>query len=203
VEDRYHYRFWGQVVRWMAYQRNMAKGETMRLYYSPEQPQVRQTVALKCNVVETSGEPLAAGDVTMRIVAPSGKSQTVRFGSTGEEWGEFAASFTPEEAGRHELKLSCKQTSATLDAAMFVQGTEVERIGRAARPEVMAEIARVARGQVIEPSQLHTVIQSLAALPEQPADIRRLQLWSHPATMAAMVVLLGVFWTARKVIGLI
>ncbi len=29
----------------MAYQRNMAKGETMRMYYSPEQPRVRQTVA--------------------------------------------------------------------------------------------------------------------------------------------------------------
>ena len=40
VEDKYHYRFWGQVVRWMAYQRNMAKGETMRLYYSPDQPQI-------------------------------------------------------------------------------------------------------------------------------------------------------------------
>ena len=39
VEDKYHYRFWGQVVRWMAYQRNMAKGETMRLYYVPDQPQ--------------------------------------------------------------------------------------------------------------------------------------------------------------------
>ena len=38
VEDKYHYRFWGQVVRWMAYQRNMAKGETMRLYYVPDQP---------------------------------------------------------------------------------------------------------------------------------------------------------------------
>src|SRR5205814_1967606 len=72
VEDKYHYRFWGQVVRWMAYQRNMAKGETMRLYYSPEQPQAGQTVVLKCNVMETSGEPVAGGDVTARITAPSG-----------------------------------------------------------------------------------------------------------------------------------
>jgi hypothetical protein len=203
VEDKYHYRFWGQVVRWMAYQRNMAKGETMRLYYSPEQPQVRQTVALKCNVMETSGEPLAAGDVVARIVSPSGKAQTVRFSSTGEEWGEFSASFTPEEAGRHEVKLSCKQTSSSLDAAMFVQGVEIERIGRAARLEVMAEIARVTRGQVIEPEKIEKVISSLAALPETPPEIRRLQLWSHPLTMATMVVLLGVFWTARKVIGLI
>ena len=32
VEDKYHYRFWGQVVRWMAYQRNMSQGEKMRLF---------------------------------------------------------------------------------------------------------------------------------------------------------------------------
>jgi hypothetical protein len=203
VEDKYHYRFWGQVVRWMAYQRNMAKGETMRLYYSPEQPQVRQTVVLKANVVERSGEPLAAGDVVARIVTPSGKVQTVRFKSTGEEWGEFTASFTPDESGRHELTLSCKQTSATLDAPLFVQGAEIERLGRAARPEVLAEIARVTRGQVIEPDRLEQVLQSLAALPEPSPDVRRLQLWSHPATMALMVTLLGVFWVARKVIGLI
>ena len=32
VEDRYHYRFWGQVARWMAYQRQMAEGQSMRLF---------------------------------------------------------------------------------------------------------------------------------------------------------------------------
>ena len=175
----------------------------MRLYYSPEQPQAGQTVVLKSNVMEASGEPLSAGDVVARIVAPSGKSQSVPFASTGEEWGEFTASFTPEESGRHEVKLTCKQTGAALDAAMFVQGAEVERIGQAARPDVLAEIARVTRGQVIEPAKVQQVLTSLAALPEPPPDIRRMQLWSHPATVAVMVVLLGAFWIARKVIGLI
>jgi hypothetical protein len=203
VEDKYHYRFWGQVVRWMAYQRNMAKGETIRLYYAPEQPQVRQTVVLKANVMERSGEPLAAGDVLARLVAPSGKVETVRLRSTGEEWGEFSGPFTPQEPGRYELTLSCKQTGATLDASIYVQGGEIERIGRAARPEVLAEIARVTRGQSIEPARLEQVLQSLAALPDPPPDVRRLQLWSHPATIAVMVTLLGVFWVSRKVIGLI
>src|SRR2546430_1436908 len=82
-----HYRFWGEVVRWMAYQRNMAKGETMRLYYSPDQPQVRQTLSLSANVMERNGEPLSKGDVTARIVAPSGKIETVRFTAAGDEWG--------------------------------------------------------------------------------------------------------------------
>ncbi len=66
VEDKYHYRFWGQVVRWMAYQRNMAKGETMRLYYVPDQPRLNQILALHANVMEPGGEPLHGGEVTAR-----------------------------------------------------------------------------------------------------------------------------------------
>ncbi|WP_010586573.1 membrane protein [Schlesneria paludicola] len=203
VEDKYHYRFWGQVVRWMAYQRNMAKGETMRLYYSPEQPQVRQTIALSANVMEKSGEPLPKGDVTARIVAPSGKAETVRFSSSGDEWGAFASRFTAEEPGKHEVTLTCKQTGAVLDATFFVQGSAIERIGRAARPEVLEEIARVSQGQTMTLDRLEQVLKTLAALPEPPPSVRRVQLWCHPFVASVLVLLLGAFWIGRKVVGLI
>ena len=100
VEDKYHYRFWGQVVRWMAYQRNMAKGETMRLYYVPDQPRVHQVLALHANVMERSGEPLHGGEVTARITAPSGQSELVRFSSAGDEWGEFTGRLHRARAGQ-------------------------------------------------------------------------------------------------------
>ncbi len=203
VEDKYHYRFWGQVVRWMAYQRNMAKGESMRMYYSPEQPQVRQTIALSANVMEKSGEPLPKGDVTARVVAPSGKVETVRFTSSGDEWGAFAARFTTEEPGKHDVTLSCKQTGATLEASFYVQGAAIEQIGRAARPEVLEEIARVSKGQVIALDRLEQVLQSLAALPEMPASVRRVQLWCHPVIASVLIGLLGMFWIGRKFVGLI
>lgn len=203
VEDKYHYRFWGQVVRWMAYQRNMVKGETMRLYYAPDQPQIRQTFALHANVMEKSGEPLAKGDVTARITAPSGKSETVRFTSTGEEWGVFHGRYTANEPGRHKVILACQQTGATLETSVFVQGGDAERVGRPARPEVLEEIARVTKGKVLAPGKLDQLLQSLASLPDPPQSIRRVQLWSHPALMAVVVVALGVFWVGRKVVGLI
>ncbi|HEX4144951.1 MAG TPA: hypothetical protein VHY91_15710 [Pirellulales bacterium] len=203
VEDKYHYLFWGQVVRWMAYQRNMAKGETMRIYYSPERPQVRQTVALSANVMEPSGEPLHGGDVTARIVAPSGKAETVRFHSTGDEWGAFSALFTPEEPGSHVVNLSCKQTGGTLEASVFVQGLAVEPIGRAARPEVLEEISRVTRGAVVPIDHLADLSTALAQLPEPEAATRRLQLWCHPIVAMTLVGLLGVFWIGRKIVGLV
>ncbi len=203
VEDKYHYRFWGQVVRWMAYQRNMAKGETMRLYYVPDQPRLRQTITLHANVMERGGEPLHGGEVSARITAPSGKSELVQFLSAGDEWGEFTARYTALEPGSHRARLFCKQTGATLEASFFVQGAAAEPVGRPARPEVMEELARVTGGKVVEAGRLDEVVRSIAELPDPPPLVRRVPLWCHPVTAAALIGLLGLFWVGRKLVGLV
>jgi uncharacterized membrane protein len=205
VEDKYHYRFWGQVVRWMAYRRNMAKGERMSLSFTPEQPQLGQSLALDARVAQASGEPLSRGDVAARITAPSGAVETVRFAPpAGEgEWGVFAATFKPREPGRHDVQLACKETGDTLEASFFVQGSTAEGIGRAARPEVLAEIAQVTKGKLVPPGEIASIIESLSKLPEPPPSVRRLQLWCHPVVAMSLVGLLGLFWMMRKRQGLV
>jgi len=205
VEDKYHYRFWGQVVRWMAYRRNMARGERLSLSFAPEQPQLGQTIVLDARVAEASGEPLVRGEVTARITSPSAAVETVRFTPPGGdgEWGVFAGTFVPQEPGRHEILLACRETGDTLEASVFVQGSVAESIGKAARPEVLAEIAQVTRGKVVRPEEIAGLVAALAALPEPPPAVRRLQLWSHPLAAIAVVALLGLFWIGRKRQGLV
>jgi hypothetical protein len=203
VEDKYHYRFWGQVVRWMAYQRNMAKGETMRLFYVPDQPKMNQTIALHANVVDRGGEPLHQGDVSARVTAPSGKDAVVRLVSDGDEWGVFTGRFQTEEAGTHQVSLFCKQTGATLDTSFFVQGVAAEQPGRPARPDVLEELARVTRGKVILANKTEEIVRSLAELPDPPPSVRHVPLWSQPALAFGLVALMGAFWVGRKAIGLI
>ena len=203
VEDLYHYRFWGQVVRWMAYQRNMAKGESIRFYYTPEQPQVRQTIALKANVMEASGEPLSQGVVNARITAPSGRTETVRMKIAGDEWGAFAGAFTPKEPGTHDVVLRCNEADATLEATLFVQGATLEQIGKPSRPEILDELARVSQGKILKNASVEDVIKAVSQVPEPPTQLRRVQLWSHPLTAFLFVTLLAVFWVGRKMVGLI
>lgn len=203
VEDKYHYRFWGQVVRWMAYQRNMAKGETMRLYYTPDQPQLRKTVTLKANVMAPSGEPLSTGEVVARIVAPSGKAETIRFTAVGDEWGAFMGRFVSEEHGKHDVTLSCRETGASLETTFYVQGDDKEPVGRPARPEVLEEISRVTRGKLVSADNVNEIVNYFQNMPDPPPSVRRLQIWCHPATAGLMIILLGAFWVARKAVGLI
>ena len=169
VEDKYHYRFWGQVVRWMAYQRNMAKGETMRLYYVPDQPRLNQTLALHANVMERERRAAARrrGDGADHGPVGQGRAGPLHVGR--RRMGRIHRPITPPlEAGSHRVTLFCKQTGATLEASFFVQGAAAEQVGRPARPEVMEELARVTGGKVIEAGKLDEVVRSLAELPDPP-----------------------------------
>lgn len=203
VEDKYHYRFWGQVIRWMAYQRNMAKGETMRLFYTPEQPEIGQTIALNAHVMEPGGEPVSNGDVFARITSPKGNVETVRFTPENNEWGVFHGHYTPEEPGKYSLRLSCQQTGASLETSFFVQGQTLEEIGKPARPEVLEEIARVTNASMVNPYEIDEIVRSLVNRPLPPMSVRRLQLWSHPLSAALVICLLTAFWIWRKMSGLI
>jgi hypothetical protein len=129
--------------------------------------------------------------------------KTVRFESTGEEWGAFSGRFTPSEPGEHRLKLFCKQTNESLETVVFVQGVALEQIGKPARPEVLEEIARVTRGQVLALDRVDDVVQLLSLMPDPPPAVRRLALWSHPAVAGFFILLLAMFWVGRKGVGLI
>jgi hypothetical protein len=201
VEDLYHYRFWGQVVRWMAYQRNMATGESMRLYYSPEQPDVGQTIFLNANVMEANGEPMNDGEVTARIISPSGLSQTVTFKPQGDEWGAFSSRFIAQEAGLHELSLRSSHHRTEVKTSLLVQGQMAERLGKAARPEVMVELASLTQGRVLQVADVESTLRELDTIKPRMIKNRRWPLWSQAWVAVTLIGLMAAFWMTRKVLG--
>ena len=202
VEDKYHYRFWGQVVRWMAYQRNMSSGEKMRLFYSPDRPTAGAVLTLNANVTSLGGEPLRDGAVIAQITAPSGKTSSVRLTPAGEDaWGLFSGVFTPAEPGEYHLRLTCAEAGSALDTTISVQGTSREKRGRPAQVEVLREIAQLTRGRLIEAADPAAVVAAIASLPQPQPQERRVQLWAHPLWAGSVIVLLGVFWVGRKAAG--
>jgi len=202
VEDRYHYRFWGQVARWMAYQRQMAAGQSMRLFYSPDRPRVDDVVSLNANVLDSRGAPLNQGTVVVQAISPSGKTQTVRL-APGEEdtWGLFVGSLIPKAPGTHRLVASCAETGASVEAELTVQGLDRERQGRLARYDVLEEIATITQGKLVTVPEVSSLVEHLAALPEPEPTVHRTRIWSHPLWGAVLVVLMGVFWVGRKMNG--
>ncbi len=202
VEDKYHYRFWGQVVRWMAYQRNMASGDKMRLFYSPDRPRTNEVLTLNANVMSTTGEPLREAAVVAQIAAPSGKTTSVRLIPAGEEaWGLFTGTFTPEEPGDHHVHLTCAESGSTLETVISVQGATREKIGQPARLDVLREIAQLTKGKMLTTTDPASVIEAVTALPEPQPIEHRNPLWAHPLWAGILILLMTIFWVGRKMAG--
>lgn len=202
VEDRYHYRFWGQVARWMAYQRQMAEGQSMRLFYSPDRPRVDDVVSLNANVLDGMGAPLNQGTVVVQAISSTGKTKTVRL-EPGEKdaWGLFVGSLIPQEPGIHRLIASCAETGASVEADLTVQGLDRERQGRLARTDVLEEIAAITQGKLVPLSEVSSLLDHLATLPDPEPTVHRTRIWSHPVWGAILIVLMGLFWVGRKMNG--
>ncbi|MEO5917701.1 MAG: hypothetical protein ABIS50_25950 [Luteolibacter sp.] len=202
VEDLYHYRFWGQVARWMSYQRNMAAGHRVRLFFNPERPEPGATVTLNANAFDPNGAPLKEGSVTVDITSPDGRSQRVELQKNETAWGAFSGRFKADIPGAWKLRATATGAEdKPLETTILAQGAELEKTGQPARPEVLEEMAKVSRGRIIQPAQLADLIKEITALPEPRPLENRIPLWSHWATVAALVILLGIFWIGRKLNG--
>ncbi len=202
VEDLYHYRFWGQVARWMSYQRNMAAGQRVRLFHSPERPEPGTTVTLNANAFDPNGAPLKEGSVTVDITSPDGRAQRVELQKNESAWGSFTGRFKADLPGAWKLRVTASGAEDNpLETTILAQGVEIEKVGQPARPEVLEEMAKVSRGRVIQPGQLADLIREIKALPEPRPLENRIPLLSQWATVAVLVLLLGAFWIGRKLNG--
>ena len=202
VEDLYHYRFWGQVARWMSYQRNMAAGKRVRVFFNPERPQPGDTVTLNANAFEPDGSPLRDGSVSVDLTSPDGRSQRLSLEKLESTWGSFSGRFKVDQPGTWKLRVTNhNDESNPLETSLIAQGSEIEKTGQPARPEVLEEITRITRGSIIQPDQIPSLINEINALPQPHPIISRTPLWSHWATLTALISLLATFWTARKISG--
>jgi hypothetical protein len=203
VEDKFHYRFWGQVVRWMAHQRHLSEKDGMRLSYSPEAPQAGDTVFLQSTVLDQSGFPIDKGPVAGKVTSPGGRAERLEFAQLEGGWGVFKSSFTAQEAGSYKLEIAAEQHGRRLETELLVARPLLEKQGQPVNSQVLREIAAITRGASVSADGLEKVIHQISLLPEPQPVEKRLRLWSEPAWGGILLLLLTVYWIGRKWAGFI
>ncbi|MGP8198607.1 MAG: VWA domain-containing protein [Limisphaerales bacterium] len=203
VEDKFHYRFWGQVVRWMAHQRHLSEKDGMRLSYSPETPEAGDTVFLQSTVLDPSGFPIDKGPVIGKVTSPGGRAERLEFAQLEGGWGVFKSSFTAQEAGKYKVEITAGPQGRRLDTELLVARPQIEKQGQPVNAQVLREIAAMTRGASVSADDLDKIINQISLLPEPQPIEQRVRLWSEPAWGGIILLLLTIYWIGRKWAGLI
>ena len=203
VEDKFHYRFWSQIARWMAHKRHLAEKEGIRLSFSPETPKVGDRIFLQATVLDEAGFPLENGEVNGVIIPPTGRGEQLELTEVEGGWGVYSAEFLPQEGGPIEITISAPEHDRELKTKLTVSVHKREKLGRPVNRPVLAEIASITGGESVNTDGLHELIKRISVLPEpRPVEIRT-RLWSNPWWGGAILLLLLVYWTGRKLVGLV
>ena len=203
VEDKYHYRFWGQVVRWMAHQRHLSEKDGIRLTYSPEAPEAGDAIFLQTAVMDPSGFPIDRGPVTGRITSPDRRVEQLDFTQLEGGWGVFKSGFTAQQAGKYKVEVASDPNGRHLETELIVAPPQIEKQGQPADAQTLREIASITHGSAFSVDDFAKAISQISVLPVPQPMEKRIRLWSEPLWGGIILALLTLYWIGRKWIGLV
>lgn len=199
VEDQYHYRYWGQVVRWMAYQRNIAPGEKIRLFIHPEKPKTNTNIFLKAQAIDTNLSPLNEQSIDVDIISPQGISQRISLKKNNSAWGSYEGSFSVTTPGVWQVHaISSILTEFPNKTQIYVGENHLEKIGEPARPQLLKAISEISGGHMTSANDLPRLLQAIQDQPTRRALEQRISVGSHWISLSTILALLTILWIGRK-----
>jgi hypothetical protein len=137
------------------------------------------------------------------VSSPAERVERIDFTPLEGGWGVFKASFTPQQGGAHQIVVASPKHQRELETEIAIQQPLREKIGQPANFQVLREIASITQGASGTVEELPQILERIALLPEPKPVESRVRLWSSPWWGGLMLLLLGVYWTARKMAGMV
>lgn len=211
--DRYHYRFWGQLVRALVAQDFGAGTSLLRLttdqsLYRPGTP-----VCVKLRAQAANGAPIK--EMEGQIVARQLDKVVARTAvqANPEVAGEYNATFEGLPNGVIKLEPESESISKLLRAAgveipsatvSIEQGTVTsEMLPQTEPPPFFAMVENAPTAMVVAPSAVPAVLAHFDLAPTVTKSTLRRPLWNEWWLLDLIVGCLALEWIGRKIAGLI
>ncbi len=205
VEDKYHYRFWGQVIRWMSHKRHLANSKGIRLFYSPEKPVAGQTVFITASVFNQSQMPVNNAELLFSLKDSSGNEvQKFVLFPDDSGWGVYKGQFILRKGGDYSMMAEYVDGGISLRTDFHVSEDKLEKSGEPSNVSAMKEISTITKGGYsCGEFDIDKIIKKILTAPESTEIEKRFPLWCTWWWGFLILSLMAIYWTGRKISGLI
>lgn len=203
--DKYHYRFWAQVVRWMV-KKHFSEGDPhARLSIDRSECDVGESVEIEAYCLGPDGFPLEGASVWLKVEDLEGESQRLAMDPAPGGWGIYRTQFMPKVPGKYRMKpIVSTYGREPLSSAVSLEVTQVnlEKNFLAQDLSVLTAVAQASGGRYLRVSEANLLPSLLAAKVERrnlSAEYSPCQHWAYYLVLA---LIFAVIWLIRKRSGL-
>lgn len=215
--DRYHYRFWGQFLRWATVAELVNHSALVDLSTDEKRYQENDQPVVRAEVFGVDGNPIPDAKIKAEITSSGGIKKTYSLAEQSGNPGFYTATLPPLKHGEYNVTLlgptvdtlfpkPADKDNATLKSSFSVEALpNTEDRDRKADLQTAYLIAEQTGGAVIAPSTMATAIEILSRNTTKTSREKTSQkpLWNRWSLFALILTLLCIEWAGRKYAGLI
>ncbi|QDT50735.1 hypothetical protein Pan258_48160 [Symmachiella dynata] len=210
--DRYHHQFWGQLIRW-AIARDLSTGsKTVRIQTDKSTYNTGEGVEAIVQLRNLNGAPFTGAQLEARAQqngkvaasVPLTEDTAIPGRYTGRFDGLAVGSYAVAVTGSDvEELLRSEKAEGPIETPISIDPTLSMEMGdtRSNRP-LLAQIAELTGGQVVPPTAVSEVLQTINLSPHVTEETSRQALWDSWFCFWVIFICLAAEWTIRKMTGL-
>jgi uncharacterized membrane protein len=201
VEDMTHAMFWRRLTRWLV----DGVPDQVNLVAASDRVEPGEAIRFTAEVLDRAYVAVNDAHVEAVVTTPSGATSTVPMEWTVEEDGEYGAVFTPEESGRHEIRVTATRDSQELGSAVMhvrVSAGDNEYFDAAMRAPLLQRIAEDTGGAFFTQDNAASLPEAISYSGRGVTVVEERELWDMPVLLLLLLGLMGGEWAYRRSKGL-
>jgi uncharacterized membrane protein len=201
VTDTTHAMFWRRLIRWLV------DGVPAQVNVSTTADRVEpgEAVKLSAEVLDSAYVEVNDSRVVARVTSPSGKTSELPVEWTVTKDGDYRATFTPDEPGIYDIKVTAARDQKDLGTAdMHVRASagDAEYFDAGMRAPLLKRIAEDTGGRFFTPANAASLPEAISYSGRGVTVVEERELWDMPALFLALVGLIAAEWGYRRMRGL-
>ncbi|MBR4124851.1 MAG: VWA domain-containing protein, partial [Victivallales bacterium] len=194
-----HHEFWEALLTWLGHNRQ----PTLRPELPAEDVATGKPVMLCAWVTGPDFLPAPAAQVQLRVQMPNHETQLLTLSPSPDELGLYQTEFTPPTPGAYIAAITALATpeavAVTAQAMFLARDFSREAQESAAQPEVLADVARITGGAILQ-TPVHW--DKLPLSEQVPKSISRSRLLENAWIVLLLTLIWCLEWWLRRRHGL-
>ncbi|MCA9096826.1 MAG: hypothetical protein KDA36_00495, partial [Planctomycetaceae bacterium] len=210
--DKFHHRFWGQLVRWISSGGTLSGSKCVKLMADKSHYSQGDEAQITVELSDENGKPVSEGTPILDVIRGGEVQSNVSLAADPKVPGKYLGKFAGESTGQYTFRVRGPDVERLLAEEKYPNPVQIEITyepgldrelldPRSDRP-LLEHLAEQTGGMVLEPTALADLSSVINLKPRTVETKQRTPLWDRWWCLWVILGCLSLEWIIRKQVGL-
>lgn len=201
--DLYHYRFWGNILRWLVASPLDGKTKHVLLSIDKKEYLPGEKASISARVLDKNFYPYSKDRIILRVLKTTGGIENINMNLEDKDKGIYSGEFTFAESGTFEFATVLPELGEEGNAKVRVDVKKISVEDESLRmnKNLLEKVSAVSGGSFYDLFSADKILEDINSKSRSREEVKRIDLWDNIWAIVIVVGFLTAEWLLRKKMG--